>query len=682
MKRALCNLALICLLTPLLWAAIPDRGVYRLPRDARQILVEMKATVRHGTPGEDYVAELTPEQVIILRQRGFQPELLSASLIKERELLRSSYSTDDFHSYDEIRSDFYAYAALYPSIAQLVVLGTSMQNRELFALRLSDNVAVEEVEPEIAFWGNIHGNEYTGGELPYLYALYLCDNYGIDPEVTQYVNNNEIWCIPMINPDGRVNGWRDNANGVDLNRDFGYQWDGWGGSWYAFSQIETRTVREFCLANNISLSTTFHCSGDVVFYQWGYSPQTAPDLGTILRVGERYAEAANYAFINSWDDYETHGELLDFLYGSQGGFCYTVETNPFASQVNQTFARNQAGMNIFCDIAVEGLHGTVTDALTGAPLSAAVWIAGSAIPSYTDPNLGDVHRLILPGTYNLTIWANGYLPQTINGVVVGLGSPGQFQAQLQPGGGEHAFMVTSVNQHDPNNVHNQATKPAWALGAPDGLPGSLGSAGFIVLDMGAGHEILDGAGPDFTVTEAIAPRDPNPEGYRVFAGDAYNQEILIGLASGTASFDLNGTGVNSTRYLKIVDASGANPDLALAGMDLDGITVLNSAATAGVALQPLASLPAACNVSAAPNPFNPTTTIRFDLSVPSRVTMQIFDVKGQRIGLSGQVLLQDEWLAAGHHELTFDGSQLASGVYFYRLQTGSSEYLGKLMLIK
>ncbi len=243
-------------------------------------------------------------------------------------------------------------------------------------------------------------------------------------------------------------------------------------------------------------------------------------------------------------------------------------------------------------------------------------------------------------------------------------------------------MVTSVNQHDPNNVHNQATKPAWALGAPDGLPGSLGSAGFIVLDMGAGHEILDGAGPDFTVTEAIAPRDPNPEGYRVFAGDAYNQEILIGLASGTASFDLNGTGVNSTRYLKIVDASGANPDLALAGMDLDGITVLNSAATAGVALQPLASLPAACNVSAAPNPFNPTTTIRFDLSVPSRVTMQIFDVKGQRIGLSGQVLLQDEWLAAGHHELTFDGSQLASGVYFYRLQTGSSEYLGKLMLIK
>ena len=66
--------------------------------------------------------------------------------------------------------------------------------------------------------------------MPYLYALYLCDNYGLDPEVTRRVDDNETWCIPMINPDGRVHGVRGNHNGIDLNRDFGFQWNGESGS--------------------------------------------------------------------------------------------------------------------------------------------------------------------------------------------------------------------------------------------------------------------------------------------------------------------------------------------------------------------------------------------------------------------------------------------------------------------
>jgi len=673
---------LIAALLMSLIAQAEDRGVYRLPPDARQALIEMKATVRHGSLGGDFIAELTPEQVEKLRSWGFEPDQLFASIAEEMEVFRHLGGTDEFHTYDQMRNDFYAYAAAHPDIAQVVALGYSIENRELFAMKISDNVAVEEDEPEVVFWGNIHGNEYTGGELPYLYALYLCNEYGSNPAVTQRVNNNEIWCIPMINPDGRVHGQRNNMNGVDLNRDFGYQWDGWGGSWYPFSQIETRTVREFCLASNITLSTTFHCSGDVVFYQWGYSPKVAPDYGVIFRVGQRYANAATYAFENSWADYETHGELLDFVYGSQGGLCYTVEVSSSSSMVNQTFARNQAGMNIFCDLAGEGLHGSVMDAGTGQPLYAAVWISGSAIPSYTDPELGDLHRLVLPGAYNLKVWANGYVPQTINGVNVSYGAPGQFQAALQLGTGEYAFMVTSANQEDPNNSHNNATHPAYALGAPDGIPASLGSGGFIVLDMGEGHEIVNGPGNDFTVTEAIFAQDPNPETYRVYAGDAYNQNSLIGTATGTASFDLESAGVNSTRYLKIVDASGSSPNLRFAGMDLDAVTVLNSAAPSATH-EPISQIPVAPEgfaVSVAPNPFNATTTIRYQLPVASQIKFEIFDCSGRRVeaGLTRMAA----WQEAGIHELRFNGSSLASGIYIYRLEAGAFAASAKMMLLK
>ncbi|HEX7343852.1 MAG TPA: M14 family zinc carboxypeptidase, partial [bacterium] len=392
----------------LLWATLllacvataQDRGIYSLPQSAREALIEMKATVRHGSLGGDYIAELTPAEVLRLRRQGIEPVLLFASAAEEEAARRRWDETDEFHTYDQMRSAFYTYAAAHPAIAQVVVLGYSIENRELFAMKISDNVAVEEDEPELAFWGNIHGNEYGGGEMPYLYALYLLDNYSINPAVAARVDNNEIWCVPLINPDGRVHGIRNNMNNVDLNRDFGYQWDGWGGSDAPFGEVETRTVREFCLENNISLSTTFHCSGDVVFYQWGYSPNPAPDHNVIFRVGQRYAQAASYAFENSWDDYETHGETLDFVYGSLGGLCYTVEVSNSSSSVNQTFARNQAGMNFFCDLAGQGLHGTVTDSSTGQAILAAVWISGSSIPAYTDPELGDLHRLVLPGIYN------------------------------------------------------------------------------------------------------------------------------------------------------------------------------------------------------------------------------------------------------------------------------------------
>jgi len=671
----------------LLWATLllaciataQDRGIYSLPQSAREALIEMKATVRHGRLGGDYIAELTPAEVQRLRRQGIEPVLLFASAAEEEAARRQLDEMDEFHTYDQMRANFYSYAAAHPNIAQVIVLGYSIENRELFAMKISDNVAVEEDEPELAFWGNIHGNEYGGGEMPYLYALYLLDNYSTNPAVAARVDNNEIWCIPLINPDGRVHGTRDNMNGVDLNRDFGYQWDGWGGSDAPFGEVETQAVREFCLANNISLSTTFHCSGDVVFYQWGYSPNPAPDYNIIFRVGQRYAQAASYTFGNSWQDYETHGETLDFLYGSLGGLCYTVEVSNSSSSVNQTFARNQAGMNLFCDLAGQGIRGTVTDASTGQPVQAAVWISGSAIPAYTDPEHGDLHRLVLPGIYNLQIWANGYVAQSVSRVNVVFGAPGEFDVELQPGGGEYAFMVTSVNQEDPNNAHTNSTQPAYALGAPDGIPCSLGSNGFIVLDLGEGHEIVNGAGNDFTITEAIFSQDPIPETYRVYAGSAYVQNALLGTATGTASFDLAAGGVNSTRYLKIVDASSSSPNLRFAGMDLDAVTVLNSATTSSYQppIAQVQAMPEGFIMSVAPNPFNPATVVRYQLPVAGLVHLEIFDLAGRNVRAAATA-----WQETGAHEMTFNGSDLPSGIYICRIEAGNFVASDKLVLLK
>ena len=70
-----------------------------------------------------------------------------------------------------------------------------------------------------------------------------------------------------------------------------------------------------------------------------------------------------------------------------------------------------------------------------------------------------------------------------------------------------------------------------------------------------------------------------------------------------------------------------------------------------------------------PNPFNPSTQIAFELSVPARVQLEVYDIQGRKIAelLSGNVL------SAGRHEQIFDAGRLSSGTYFYRLQAFSLE---------
>ena len=78
-----------------------------------------------------------------------------------------------------------------------------------------------------------------------------------------------------------------------------------------------------------------------------------------------------------------------------------------------------------------------------------------------------------------------------------------------------------------------------------------------------------------------------------------------------------------------------------------------------------------------PNPFNPATLIRYALPARSEVTVTIYNTLGQRI-----TLLVRETQEPGYHQVNFDGAGLSSGVYFYRLQAGSSIETKRMLLLK
>ena len=78
-----------------------------------------------------------------------------------------------------------------------------------------------------------------------------------------------------------------------------------------------------------------------------------------------------------------------------------------------------------------------------------------------------------------------------------------------------------------------------------------------------------------------------------------------------------------------------------------------------------------------PNPFNPSTVISFELGVSSNVSLKVFDLLGREV----ETLVQEK-MNPGEHEVRFDATRFASGIYFYRLKAEGFTATKKLLLLK
>src|SRR6478735_9943922 len=128
------------------------------------------------------------------RTRAVAP-ILAAVLI----LLTASIATatefpagrTGYHSYTETTAEVAAVAAAHPDIVSRFSIGKSYQGRDLWAVKISDNVTVDEPEPEVMFDGGHHADEHMGVEMTLKIMHWLVDGYGVDPRITRDVDNHE-----------------------------------------------------------------------------------------------------------------------------------------------------------------------------------------------------------------------------------------------------------------------------------------------------------------------------------------------------------------------------------------------------------------------------------------------------------------------------------------------------------
>jgi hypothetical protein len=283
-----------------------------------------------------------------------------------------------YHTYAEIDDELHKLAVAHPQIAQVSTIGKSVDGRDLWAIKISDNVAQDEPEAETVFLGGHHAREWIAVDVPFLLASELVNKYGTDTTITRLVNQSEIWIVPMVNPDGHQYSvttdrlWRKNRRnnddgtyGVDLNRNYGYQWGGPGssGDTYseiyrgpaAFSEPETQAVRDFLQQHQAKALISYHSYSQLVLYPWGYTNSPAPDapllqnLAVAIADRIRVVHAVTYTPEQSSDLYLASGDTTDWLYGESRVPSFTIELRPRSaspgfelpeSEITPTFEEN------------------------------------------------------------------------------------------------------------------------------------------------------------------------------------------------------------------------------------------------------------------------------------------------------------------------------------------------------
>jgi len=365
-RNALLAISLVFFQVGGVWGA-PDVNdtQARIYFDTKQQLAELRLTgldIVKTAPG--YVEIITnPGELEDLSALGFRTEVLQTSLSEfyRTRLSRAATALDmgGYKTLAEVEASMTLISSNYPYIVTaLQSIGTTHEGRDIWAVKISDNPYVDEEEAEVLFTGAIHAREVITPELLLAYMEWLAVNYGIDPEATELVDTREIWFVPIVNPDGYYRNeviapagggmWRknrrdngDGSYGVDLNRNYGYEWgyDNEGSSPnpssdtyrgpYGFSEPETQAMRDFQLSHDFVVSCYYHSYSDIFLYPWGYDRFRTPDQDIFAALGDTIQNMNGYIPGAPWELlYPTNGGSFDWEYAEQ-----TLKNKTFATTI-------------------------------------------------------------------------------------------------------------------------------------------------------------------------------------------------------------------------------------------------------------------------------------------------------------------------------------------------------------
>jgi hypothetical protein len=303
-----------------------------------------------------------------------------------------------YHNYTEIVEILLRLNATFPTLVDVFSIGRSWENRTIYCARLT-NENRSQAKPETLYVGFHHARERITAELPLYFVVYAVGNYAANATVRRLLDLSEIYVIVALNVDGiaavEVNEWHrktvrpfdedgdgafdedppedvdgdgqigelvrwngtewwsirlegidndadgvaneDWAGGVDINRNYGYEWSAacWSGSTnqsaedyrgpIEFSEAETRAIRDLVENHRFRYAVSFHSGAECILYPWGHTTTPSSDETTFKSIADDLSALVNTSSLQSAELYTTSGVWEDWMYGDQGVLAFTCE---------------------------------------------------------------------------------------------------------------------------------------------------------------------------------------------------------------------------------------------------------------------------------------------------------------------------------------------------------------------
>jgi murein tripeptide amidase MpaA len=299
-------------------------------------------------------------EVAVTKEEFAQLQKLNLSIRKAGNQLANSVAVPDgYLNPEQVVQALKTISTQYPAITKLFELGKTHQQRSMMAIEISAHVD-DTSKPVILFNAMHHAREVMTSEIVMHIAKVLTENYGKDPEVTNWLDQYRIVLVPQVNPDGNAlvsNGetmWRKNAYeyrgevvGVDINRNYPAYWNycnGSNSSPYgeayrgpsAASEPETQAMMNLVNAYKPVAEISYHSYSEMILYPFGCSSVKNPSKTLFHSIGQDMnAQIRNdNNRTNSYEVgtvpellYEADGGDIDWLWKEQGVFAFVIEVN-------------------------------------------------------------------------------------------------------------------------------------------------------------------------------------------------------------------------------------------------------------------------------------------------------------------------------------------------------------------
>ncbi len=268
---------------------------------------------------------------------------------------------DDFQNLASIYQKLGDFEAAYPELVTSFSIGSSYEGREIRGLKISGTGGSKATRPAVLLNSGQHAREWIAPLASMYAAEQLLGQYDSESDVRGVLDEVDFYVIPVVNPDGYHFSWgspsnrfwrlnrRQNANGswgVDLNRNWDYGWGGGGSSGVPgsetyrgtapFSEPETAALRDFYYDHpNLVSNIDFHSFSQLILTPFGYSAVAEPadhallmDLAAEMSESMAAVHGQTYVPQSASELYQASGISIDWSYGSENVYSYTVELRP------------------------------------------------------------------------------------------------------------------------------------------------------------------------------------------------------------------------------------------------------------------------------------------------------------------------------------------------------------------